>query len=69
MSKLNKKTAKLIRKFTSGTYQQFIEIYKKLLSVHKGCKITQRRLQSKITDLENVVQNIVKNRRIAISDC
>ena len=37
---------------------KYFNKYKKLLYVHKGCKITQRRLQSKITDLEKMVQNI-----------
>ena len=37
---------------------KYFNKYKKLLYVHKGCKITQRRLQNKITDLEKIVQSI-----------
>ena len=55
-----KKAAKLRNSQVAHTSSllKYFNKYKKLLSVHKGCKITLRRLQSKITDLEKVVQNI-----------
>ena len=55
-----KKTAKVRNSQVahSSSLLKYFNKYKKLLSVHKGCKITQRRLQRKITDLEKMVQNI-----------
>ena len=55
-----KKTAKVRNSQVAhiSSLLKYFNKYKKLLYVHKGCKITQRRLQSKITDLEKMIQSI-----------
>ena len=42
----------------TSSLSKYVKKYKKLLTVHKQCKITQRRLQRKITDLEIMVEKL-----------